>query len=90
MERFLLRQFAYEPESRPDIIARNAIFFLNLFEAHAAGQAPHNHRNGQAGASNHRFPVTNPWIDNDTIWCSHGTNALSYQYLTLAKIRPAK
>jgi len=64
---FLVNQFAGKLQRRPNVITCQTVFAFDLLKAHSAGQAANDLRNRHPRAANHRFSVTNSWVDNDSV-----------------------
>jgi len=65
---FLVQELARESQGGLDILDRQIVLALNVLEAHATGEAPHDEGHRRTGPPNHGLPVADFRVDDDTIF----------------------
>jgi hypothetical protein len=71
MKGLLLCEFAHKLQGRANVLGREIVFALNLFEAHPAGKASNHDGDRYTRAADHGFAVADVWIKNDAISSMH-------------------
>ena len=64
---FLVEEVARKPESGPHILDGQVVLALNVLEAHASGQAPHDEGYRRTGPPNDGLTVADLWVDDDPL-----------------------
>ena len=64
---FLVQELARESQGRSDVLDRQIVLALNVLEAHTSGEASHNEGHRRTGPPDHRLPVADLRVDDDTI-----------------------
>ena len=65
---FLVQELARESQGGLDILDRQIVLALNVLEAHATGEAPHDEGHRRTGPPNHGLPVADLRVEDDTIF----------------------
>ena len=64
---FLVQELARESQGGSDILDGQVVLALNVLEAHAPGEAPHNEGHRRTGPPDHGLAVADLRVDDDTI-----------------------
>jgi len=61
-------ELASESQGGSDVLDRQLVLALNVLEAHAPSEAPHNDGHRRAGPADHGLAVADLRVDDDTIF----------------------